>query len=75
MFLTSKTIDIFHTQTIDVPTLGTAWGVVRLRGCLYMTWGWGASIHPVLSAWVMMLELSIILLTCITSKVFLDYNG
>ena len=35
MFLTSKTIDIFHTQTIDVPTLEAGMGVVRLRGCLY----------------------------------------
>ena len=29
------TIDIFHAQTIDVPTLEAGMGVVRLRGCLY----------------------------------------
>ena len=35
MFLTSKTIDIFNTQTIDVPTLEAGMGVVRLGGCLH----------------------------------------
>ena len=33
--LTSKPIDIFHTQTNDVPTLDVCMGVVRLRRCLY----------------------------------------
>ena len=83
MFLTFKTIDIFHTQTIDVPTLEAGIGVVTpyihmppyvwmppcvsecphtsvcphvhlyvSRGYLDMIWGWGRSIQPVLSTWM-----------------------
>ena len=45
MFLASKTIDISHTQTIDVPTLEAGMGVVRLRGHLYISHMFGHPIH------------------------------